>query len=924
MILHKVLLGERAGVYLPFALSRLRALEAQDPNGIFEQTFIPEPGITVQVRQMPPFQYINIDATGESYFEFHSTGFPVVTEEGSQGAITFTQYDGVVVGTPLRGDGAGGLSLAPVIRGGKRSTDSGLTESKVGRQSQVQLINEPAMYPFPVGRGTGRRYPLNLYQSWAPGHAHTGPIGFRAATMQAGYRFMEDPGHWDAYAIRDIGYDVPFELGEKAQRDRRAYVQGDTDWPRASGMQKVSSALWGKRTFALMIDASGNFAVFPLASIGDRDGIEQNVDENAVQRLPVPLPEWAFTTNGRFKDSSDTVADTVDKPELQWQFNHLGTKAVAIVYQRKPYEYDDAYWAEHASDTPLSVNVFNWIVRGMGYQARHSAFFQDGYNPQTYFFAPGIVEVDVDIELTGPNPRDFSASVHLREIRTPESMTRWAIAVGYNWFDVLDDDGTVRVAAGDMVAIDIERWGGSNSGGVIAYSFALLYSVRKVATDEELYCGPIGRSQPLHAIDLRTLSWVQRRWTVIENETEYPFAYRDSGTTSTMTHFHDDFALAVFVKLKFKDLLTRETPYPEGAIDDLRTRLETQDMRAIINAARDTTLGWSLPLQYVTPNTPYDGGWSDPAMEWIRHKWAFHTYGEALSPQPSIPFLYYDPDDGDPLAEADRRYNTAPSNNFKDVPPEDVGLTEPVDSNERIEQIYSLWHGSHDQILGLTSYIPDNLHLLICPAPKWGWNAYMSTVQDITYFSPYLTFYAHPSGTWALWWNGCIYNGEGWPEQGEYSDGFDANTNTLDDFVGDQFEHIIFDRIHFEIGTAIKDTTFLELHNTAVGKLEDTDLRAMTLADLRATFSKGTIVDEDTAASVLEIVMDWQGTRWYRPERLYNQAPSGVIAGPPYGLARFLNLHQLWFTEPGYSGDVRTPISAVLHPRFANPTLLMP
>ena len=76
MIVHKLLIGEGAGTYLPFALARLRELESIDPDGFFEQTFKVD-GATINVRQVGNEQFIRITIDGGFYFEFATSGFPV-------------------------------------------------------------------------------------------------------------------------------------------------------------------------------------------------------------------------------------------------------------------------------------------------------------------------------------------------------------------------------------------------------------------------------------------------------------------------------------------------------------------------------------------------------------------------------------------------------------------------------------------------------------------------------------------------------------------------------------------------------------------------------------------------------------------------------------------------------------------------------
>src|SRR4051794_15941900 len=78
MITHKILIGANAGLYLPFGMSRLRALVAIYGTGPFQQKYR-LPGFEVEVSQSLIERYVRVKAVDGLYFEFLTSGSPPVT-----------------------------------------------------------------------------------------------------------------------------------------------------------------------------------------------------------------------------------------------------------------------------------------------------------------------------------------------------------------------------------------------------------------------------------------------------------------------------------------------------------------------------------------------------------------------------------------------------------------------------------------------------------------------------------------------------------------------------------------------------------------------------------------------------------------------------------------------------------------------------
>lgn len=883
MIVHKILRGDNAGLYLPFGLSRLEAFaDLYGPEGFFQEKFMVD-GYTIEVQQAPPFQYVRITEEGV-YFEFATSANPIVTGTVTQGAIDFEAYTGCVIGVSASKSGVNAKVLKK-----RRSTETGSDVSAIERGYQVDLITEPVAYPQRVANGPTRwHYPTALYESYAPGNPYSG-VHTRNSQSYAGVAVDSTTNNpWEAtrnvgtmfdQVQRDIAYDVPFEQGQKRQPVKNAYIKGAADWPRANGLQVVTDPTYGSREFAIYVDTFNQFAIFPTSQITAVSGLTQNVDELYVQRLAPALPAWAFVPPALFKDTfaSDPTAfidnNPVDAPELDWKFNHLGTKCASIVYEREPYNNDTTYWAidPHATH-PFNATRFNTRRSFMGVQARHGTQVSPGYNEQRYFVAPGAIEFTITITLTGPNPEDYSASMStVREVLRPTTSERAPLLVGYVWYD------NDLASAGDFVAVLAEHWGNASTAPDVLSTNIL--TVRNLDTDDELVSWPMPGDFHLNQVgatimsaDLRTLSFaLQVQWLEQATRASVPKKVSAGGGVGDVAWNYFHFAVAIVYQGEIIDWI-----YPDSMAAGTKTALNDGMIvsgRAVINALVLGDANWAL----VPLNQSLGGFAADTGFTGYRDYWA---YGAGYKATPVL---------------------------------------RPVDADD----IEALWNGIWKAGLGTGE---GNEHLWLCTTPKWGWHCYESVAQMALRLAVDTTFYMHPNGTWAFWNNAWIYNPQGTidPVGASWDD-----YNTLDYFDETQLEHVIFDKVSFAFINANetvtrRGSTFLVLYNSAVTKGIDSDtleagIETIAPVDLRATFSKGS--KTDSGSTFLNLQADWDGVSYWYWEYLVQSLGTTLAQAPGWGKICGINFNQPWGVDSDLVDRATSPCS-LLHVRFANPSLI--
>jgi hypothetical protein len=415
---------------------------------------------------------------------------------------------------------------------------------------------------------------------------------------------------------------------------------------------------------------------------------------------------------------------------------------------------------------------------------------------------------------------------------------------------------------------------------------------------------------PILALDLTTLSMVLRidAYTVEQKVC--------SGVSLNFPVRH--FGAAIIHSGTLKEVL-----FPVNTPPDMRLLIQSY---AEINGrfyfanivATTSHLGtWEfLPL-----TTPRDG-WTDTSINNYRAYWAYDDW------------YFYDQF----YALIDPDLNGSGFVKYKTGTPSEPGY--PVDGDATHK-----W---------LNAVGGDFRNLFFCDNPRWGWHQYSTLLPGIMNVHSRTTFFTHPNGTYAYFDDGWIYDRNGLPGDnvigigaggqagiGQGS-GNDWQRDTLATYDPSKIEHVIFDRVHFEIQAKdrpafVNNTSFMELYNRAVqkGVLAETlpdaeNIREMFLTDLQATFIKE--IGSDTDYDFLDLRMTWDGKDWWYRESAYATVSTSFyphIVGTQ-GNFNNLNVYSFW-RETNYAGTggARSPGNPRdsepnnWHFRFANAIVIM-
>lgn len=809
---------------------------------------------------------------GMAYFEFETSGMPCALQTLTQGDITvYNAYKAAVVSVTF---GSGGVK-ATILKGARQ--ESTYNSSKIKRGHQVNLIDEPTITTADLVKEgekppqTKIKFPNLLLESWAPNHPYTG-VYLRAYNRANGLSQLQR-GSFDAIGSRDIGYDVPWADGKQMNAIRFVYLQGGSDWPRASGKCTIEHSQYGKREFAVYVDAFSNFFVFPTATIEPLhypDPYEQNVEAKYVKwaGVDVLFPDWVHrpTTQLRDEYAASGGTDIIGRVEIDWKLHPNCATACAVVFERQSADYDsvffDAYNAGLPPDRPdLDFTLADFIEHRDGRTGqgnRHWIHVADNDRPQRYCIGTGLLEVELHIDLTGTELEDFTFSLSLTEVRRPTTSLYATALAGYVYYDIEGDEETTPktyvASKGDLVVMDIERWHQPRYDYVVndelSYGVLVIYSVKNLTRGTELRAWSGGRfGMRLIDYDMPTLSFVFDP-QVHERFTHGNLPLRP-GWTGAVLGFQDymrDHPAAIITTFnKIRKIL-----YPEIMDQVHRDQIEDyilKDPRAIIESE----------VMYPPPIEPYSG-----------------------------PFVL--------ISQADDRtwYNNTELADFRKWDYAN-GFYDPVPS----AAFQNYWN------YGLYAYFqPDPLEYIA--TPRIGWHVYADEIMNFMYVSPRSTFFVHPNGTWAFYDQHYIYNKHGmW--------GQPLEQDTLRAFIEDPeaLEHVIYDHVHLESKNGGVDTSFVALYNKAVAdglknKTLTEEFQQVTKANLRAALYKERYTHPD-GCQWLQLRVEWYPYfRGYYYELGYVSGPTNAGWYPDVGGLRDGTMGTPMYPQPNYGGTAMT------------------
>lgn len=797
--------------------------------------------------------------------------------------------------------------------------------SLINAGRQIQGLNEPRYYPFEEDNLGHLQTPTITGVAYDPPDSWEGAL-FRSTMVPVSNWDWCTPGN-GAGGInhgKDVDYDSPWWISENAGAMQYAHFPiPDTDWPRAGGLQEIETQ-WGKRRFGVMIDSTDGITVFAVGALqvwsGDWD--VSNIDSQYVRSLAPTYPSWAWRGSGQH--AHEVVVPTylaegesaaieewrLKLPQHKWSFNHDGTKACAVMFQHLPYENDTAFFAADAdANTPWLQTYFDTYIKSMSDD--WGGGFQRG-NVAPSFVAPGLVEVTINISVSGPDLDDFSAAATVTSVRAPLNMPYPTIVAGYAWMDFTCNGKSIR--KGDMLTLDL-----------LCYT----RSQRKIDGTHELKSAD------------KTCLWVLRNIT--QDNSDVFTILSDSKNYTLMRLIDYDIR---YVSFMFMSQWLRIYPSGQGVrhpaiVPIVHGRVQSlifpetmeeenkQVLRNFVNLNGYDTIQNTRNPEYTfnSLNPDYDL-YSEAKVTGIvnlREMWGYDWQNSDYD--------YY----VFPTIEDSAIYNYYGA----------YGMRFKHNSNPTLEPT---WTAAGKEMMGVLYLIDSHWRaMFICKEPKFGWNSYAYIVAEHLATNSWTTFTVHPGGTWALWTDIYMYDKNGLP----YSwNGF-AYTNawtvgTLGAYDAALIEHWIIDRVHLEFQTDRKttgefDTTFLGEYNKAVRKARDNpdpdlrlkgDIQELTLPEMRATFTKTSMTKPflGPSAQMLSLYGNWFGDEGWMYEPLVHNGVGGITIGN-YGALEFPNTLGPWAPLQAISGSgyYITPFGIhgqwckqdVYKFRFYDPTIIM-
>lgn len=424
---HLIITGD-GKPYVPFAKSRIKALRSTGLKYASQNYEVND--VKIHVRIDPDNEYIRIDGSVFAY-QFFSTG-PTLKFRVASGtdSTSFAYYSGYAIGvkevkgkTPSTKASVAGNSLAINFSGDFSQ------KFPIKNIWQVQGITEHCYHP--VG-SSGNLLDSKLINSWSSGTQIEG---------------LMSKGNQQLNGLRKLSVDVTYDLPPAI---KGKWVVPDTDWYKKAAIRTVKHPDYGSRTFILMTDVSGNLYVYPSESeiLDDpkaaratfaNQAIKTNIGKYGVKKLAIPFPSWARTTADVAREkwaTGITLGDLVrDIPQYRWAFNSAGTLMAAVVFE----------------DLPAFVNE----VGATG------TFSSDAGTPiPIQETLPGMLEIGINIQLSGTQLGDFTAALTVSSEMRPTITGKYIVGCDYAWpvegYAALDDlilmTGSVYHASGDRSA----------------------------------------------------------------------------------------------------------------------------------------------------------------------------------------------------------------------------------------------------------------------------------------------------------------------------------------------------------------------------------------------------------------------------------------------------------------------------------------
>ena len=458
----KKLIGERAGAYLPFALSKLRYFASTNPPTPFSRTIGSDDAIITLELHSPTTGSVTIIASGFNY-EFTTPGDKYMA--GSFGGIATVRGYAVKVKFNPNKETAEDKFVA--IAKGSNAEASPTQEwqysediralAKFAPHKQIwQIQHIPAHVYYASIKNklvpTGPRKldaSVTLANSWSSSceitnlniHSRSGTVGFN---YDAGV-----PQVTKSLPLFDDIFDIgpTFFEGSDIPKKGRGIVP-DSDWYKRSAYCVAEHPVFGKRAFIIMTDITNKFYAYPLGTLDltlsqgspfEDQLIKTNLPAQYVKSQDAPFPDWVRKPpSGQlardwYKANPPSGEPSVEVwrrkyaskfPQYRWSFNSTATRAVTVAF----FDYEEIIGKDQVNEPPPPTpNDFANIGQKVGLGPKN------GFQYDIKEAIPGLVELKIQISITGPNAEDFDFGLSLGSQINPDTDKRYIVAADYSW-----------------------------------------------------------------------------------------------------------------------------------------------------------------------------------------------------------------------------------------------------------------------------------------------------------------------------------------------------------------------------------------------------------------------------------------------------------------------------------------------------------
>ena len=561
--LHKLIEGGEQ--WLPFAMSRLRALRPLFTGKNASQTFTMPDGAEVRVAISGEEEYVRISGGGPAYEFFTSEHVTLGAEvpEGYPGK--FNPGSGTrIVGKSAKPIFSDTFAPDPIDPKWWKPADPWLDFSTTGAQSIVE--NKKFFRTW-----ASWQQEKNQEHVWWPNNGSkalvTSTQGIAQGSLsQCGWFGLAGPPPLYG-SFSDVGYDVPpAYYSPKITAVGAPALEGEVWWRRAA-VYSAASDEFGSRKFFIMTDSHGRFHVYPVKAYQNTETGASGyaylfLPPNKFKTYTPDYPDWVYRP---------AVGSPVDFSGFVWTFNKDATKAVTTPFHRAAGELWHPVVSNPEDLAPILDITKKPIYRDFGVVGRPITTVPTGTTHVCADDTPGLFEIGINIALTGLGDMEFDVTL------TPGTTAfygtdghagegRYYVDAGYllrnKRLGTPEEAATALGAAEDaLLTAEIEIWGAPNpiardghpwsdeyysqfnsfidkpgvtdattarfaSSGISSY-----YVVRNHATQDELWrCqltatagwveGPLGGYYRISetglynavtSADLRTLSFIVRR-----------------------------------------------------------------------------------------------------------------------------------------------------------------------------------------------------------------------------------------------------------------------------------------------------------------------------------------------------------------------------------------------------------------------------